>query len=229
MISSLLGAGGRQRAPRTRGSVSLAMAVALAFGAVLATFAVDVSRASAARARAQVAADAAALAAAQELLMATEAEPSDVAARYAEDNGARLLECRCPVGSRDAVVTVEVKVTLPLLGQMRTVRATARAVIASPIGAAGLQPSFVSALSCLFQRVAGLWIVSGFRTEAEQAALFRQKPDLAAPPGHSMHELGLAADLGFQSAAARVETHRQAASCGLQFPVPKEPWHVEPA
>jgi secretion/DNA translocation related TadE-like protein len=229
MTSSLVGAGGRQSAPRTRGSVSLAMAVALAFGAVLATFAVDVSRASAARARAQVAADAAALAAAQELLMATEAEPSGVAARYAEANGARLLECRCPVGSRDAVVTVEVKVTLPLLGQMRTVRATARAVIAAPIGAAGLQPSFVASLNCLFQRVAGLWIVSGFRTEAEQAALFRRKPDLAAPPGHSMHELGLAADVGFPSAAARVEAHRQAPSCGLQFPVPNEPWHVEPA
>jgi secretion/DNA translocation related TadE-like protein len=205
------------------------MAVALAFGAILSAFVADVSLASKARARAQLAADAAALAAAQELLIPTEEAPEEVAAKYAGHNGARLVGCQCPGQERDVVVTVEVDVTLPLLEQTRTVRASARAVVAAPVGAAGLQPAFVARLSCLFQRVAGLWIVSGFRTEAEQAALFRRKPELAAPPGHSMHELGLAADLGFPSDATRMQAHREAADCDLRFPVANEPWHVEPA
>jgi hypothetical protein len=205
------------------------MAVALAFGAILSAFVADVSLASGARARAQLAADAAALAAAQELLIPTEDAAEEVAAKYAEHNGARLVGCRCPEGDRSVVVSVEVDVTLPLLEQTRTVQASARAVIAAPVGTAGMQPAFVARLSCLFQSVAGLWIVSGFRTYAEQAALYRRKPGLAAPPGHSRHEVGLAADLGFPSDAIRMQAHRQAASCDLRFPVPNEPWHVEPA
>jgi secretion/DNA translocation related TadE-like protein len=205
------------------------MAVALAFGAILSAFVADVSLASGGRARAQLAADAAALAAAQELLIPTEEAPEEVGAEYAEHNGARLVGCRCPEEDGSVVVTVEVDVTLPLLQQTRTVRASARAVVDAPMGTAGLQPEFVARLSCLFQRVAGLWIVSGFRTEAEQAALFSRKPELAAPPGHSMHELGLAADLGFSSDGTRMQAHREAAGCDLRFPVPNEPWHVEPA
>jgi LAS superfamily LD-carboxypeptidase LdcB len=88
---------------------------------------------------------------------------------------------------------------------------------------------FAARLSCLIDRVAGLSIVSGFRTRAEQAALHRLKPHLAAPPGHSNHERGLAADLGFASDAARRAAHGRAASCGLEFPMSWEPWHVEPA
>jgi hypothetical protein len=37
----------------------------------------------------------------------------------------------------------------------------------------------------------------GFRTHAEQARLHAQKPGLAARPGHSMHEVGLARDLTY--------------------------------
>jgi hypothetical protein len=43
-----------------------------------------------------------------------------------------------------------------------------------------------------------------------------------------MHELGLAADLGFPTDQAREHAHASAASCGLQFPVDYEPWHIEP-
>jgi hypothetical protein len=203
--------------------------VALGFAAILAAFAADLSRASAARGVAQAAADAAALAAAQEQAVPSGADPWEVASIYARRNGATLITCRCEVGGGEATATVEVTVDLPLLGQTRNVRASARAVVEMPPGAEGLQASFVAQLVCLFDRVPGTWIVSGFRTHAEQAALYRRKPELAAPPGHSMHELGLAADLGYPSSAARRDAHAAAAVCGLRFPVEREPWHVEPA
>ncbi len=212
----------------TRGSISVALATALAFAAILAAFTADVSRTAGARARAQAAADAAALAAAQELVVPTGVDPAAVAAEYAERNGARLVECDCQPGGDDAVVTVRVTIDLRFLAQTRTVQARARAVVAAPPGSEGLQPRFAAALACLFERVDGLWIVSGFRTRAEQAALHRLKPGLAAPPGHSMHELGLAADLGFESAGAEDDAYREAVECGLHFPMSYEPWHIEP-
>lgn len=212
-----------------RGSATLVLMAALAFAAILSVFAADASRASAARGRAQVAADAAALAAAQELVLPSGREIADVAADYASRHGADLVACRCQPGSQDVVVTVELDVTLPFLGQTRGIHASARAQVTAPPGTDGLQPFFIARLGCLFDRVAGLWIVSGFRTHTEQAALHEEKPGLAAPPGHSNHELGLAADLGYPSEAARRLAHAWAAGCGLQFPVPYEPWHVEPA
>jgi hypothetical protein len=203
--------------------------VALAFATILAAFAADLSRASAARGRAQTAADAAALAAAQELVAPSDIMPGEAAAEYAARNGAHLVECACPVGGREATVIVEVEAELPFLDQTRTVRASARAVVAAPPGAGRLQPSFVTRLNCLFERVPGLWIGSGFRTRAEQAALYELKPHLAAPPGRSNHELGLAADLGYPSESAESAAHAAAPGCGLEFPVAYEPWHVEPA
>ena len=213
---------------RQRGSISIVLAATLAFAAVLAAFSADLSRVVGARARAQEAADAGALAAAQELVVPSGTSPSEIAATYAERNGARLVECRCAIGSDEAVVIVEVEVVLPLLGQTRTVAASARAVVAAPAGSEGLQPFFAARLSCLFAAVPGLWIVSGFRSHAEQAALYEEKPGLAAPPGHSNHELGLAADLGYPSDSSEEMAHTRAPACGLSFPVPYEPWHVEP-
>jgi secretion/DNA translocation related TadE-like protein len=213
---------------RQRGSISIVLAAALAFAAVLAAFSADMSRVVGARSRAQAAADAGALAAAQELVVPSGTPAADIAATYVERNGARLVDCRCATGSQEAVVTVEVEVVLPFLDQIRTVTASARAVVAAPAGSEGLQPFFASRLSCLFASVPGLWIVSGFRTYAEQAALYEQKPGLAAPPGQSNHELGLAADLGYPSDSSEELAHARAPGCGLRFPVPYEPWHVEP-
>lgn len=201
---------------------------AVALAGIVAAFSADLSRVVVARARAQTAADAAALGAAQELLIPSGTTPEQVARDLADRNGGVVVECRCDPGATEAVVTVDVDVELPLLAQTRTVRASARAVIAAPPGSEGLQPSFVGRLSCLFQHVDGLWIVSGFRTRAEQAALFAAKPGLAAPPGSSNHELGLAADLGYSSEDAAGAAHARAPSCGLEFPVSYEPWHVEP-
>jgi secretion/DNA translocation related TadE-like protein len=211
-----------------RGSVTLIVAATLAFAAILAAFGADVTRAIGARGRAQAAADAAALAAAQELVVSSGRPLDEVAAEYAERGGARLESCSCDSASDDVVVGVALDVQLPLLGQVRTVRARARAVVEAPAGTQGLQPWFVGRLTCLFQEVPGIRVVSGFRTRAEQARLHEQRPDLAAPPGGSMHERGLAADLAFPSDFAERTAHALAARCGLEFTVAREPWHVEP-
>ena len=211
-----------------RGSVSIVVAAAVAFGAILAAFSADVTRVVAARARAQTAADAAALAAAQELIAPSGRRPEELAREYAARHGASVVDCDCGPADDEVVVTVRLDVHLPHLDQVRALRAVARAVVAVPNGAEGLQPHFIARLSCLFARVPDLWIVSGFRTHAEQAELYEEKPDLAAPPGQSNHELGLAADLGYPSEDAQRAAHREAPACGLEYPMSYEPWHVEP-
>lgn len=210
-----------------RGSASLIVASTIGLAAILSALSADLARVAVARTRAQTAADAAALAAAQELIVPSAMTPAEVARDYAEWNSAEVTECRCHPGADEVIVAVQTEIALPFLGGERRVGAQARAVV-EPLEMAGLQPEFASRLRCLFAIVPGLSIVSGFRTHAEQAALYEEKPDLAAPPGHSMHELGLAADLGFQSESARDLAHVSAGTCGLEFPVSHEPWHVEP-
>jgi hypothetical protein len=207
--------------------VTLIVAASLAFAAVIGAFGADATRAIAARGRAQAAADAAALAAAQELVISSGRPPQEVAAEYAERGGARLQSCRCDPAADEVLVSVTLDVHLPLLGQVRTVEASARAVVEAPAGTQGLQGWFVARLACLFNRIPGIRIVSGLRTRAEQARLHTERPDLAAPPGRSMHERGLAADLAFSSEFAQRAAHSGAGVCGLGFPVAGEPWHVE--
>lgn len=60
-----------------------------------------------ARAKAQTAADAAALAAAAELIPGVGGDPEGEAKRFASANGARLVECDCRMGSRAAQVEVK--------------------------------------------------------------------------------------------------------------------------
>jgi Flp pilus assembly protein TadG len=107
------------------------MAVAL----VLAMGVADLARVLTRAARAQTAADAAALAAAQELAAASGAgvESADLAAAYAERNGAVLTACSCEPGGTEAVVTVTVRVgSLVLAPNDRVVTARARAVVDIP-------------------------------------------------------------------------------------------------
>jgi Flp pilus assembly protein TadG len=107
------------------------MAVAL----VLAMGVADLARVLTGAGRAQTAADAAALAAAQELASASGAgvEPADLAAAYAERNGALLTACSCEAGGTEAVVTVTVQVgSLVLAPDDRVVTASARAVVDIP-------------------------------------------------------------------------------------------------
>jgi secretion/DNA translocation related TadE-like protein len=108
-------------------SVLMIALLALAGFACLAT--ADAANVLLARARAQSAADAAALAAAaaQWKLDGTD-EPSAVAADVAESNGAALESCACDVRAVSATVVVSVGTRVKMLGSARrTVTASATA------------------------------------------------------------------------------------------------------
>ena len=78
-----------------RGSVSVIVGGVVAIMIVLTLGAADLGAALIARERAHAAADAAALAAAQELAMPSGSLPQIQAADYAERNGASLITCAC--------------------------------------------------------------------------------------------------------------------------------------
>lgn len=125
-----------RRRPRPRddeGSVTIVVAAVVAALVVLSLGAADLARVLTAAARAQTAADAAALAAAQELALPGELDPADVAREYAARNAADLVECTCAVETLEAVVTVRAAVgPLLLFTDDRAVEATARAVVDVP-------------------------------------------------------------------------------------------------
>ncbi len=118
-----------------RGSVTVVTVTVLFFAAILAVVMVDLLRALESKAIAQTAADAAALAAAQEIARPSNEKPSSIAADFARRNGGTLIECRCD-GGTEAVVTVTVPVDLVFVGADRRVSARAKAVVETPVGTA---------------------------------------------------------------------------------------------
>ncbi|MEP6758985.1 MAG: Rv3654c family TadE-like protein [Actinomycetota bacterium] len=116
-----------------RGSVSVVTA-AIALVMLVCTMGVaDVGSVLAARAHTRAAADAAALAAAQELAFPTGGDPAEQAADLAMRNGAELIDCVCTAGSFEAVVTVrEVRTDLLLVPGSITLDVRARAVVDLP-------------------------------------------------------------------------------------------------
>ena len=70
-----------------------------------------------------------------------------------------------------------------------------------------------------------LVVVSGFRSDAEQAELFARHPDprWVAPPGRSLHRCATELDLGPSSAYGWLLAH--AGSFGFLRRYPWEPWH----
>jgi Flp pilus assembly protein TadG len=116
-----------------RGSVSILVASILAAVVVLALGAADVARVLTAAATAQTAADAAALAAVQELAVPSGLEPEDLAREYAARNDAVLVSCACAKETFEAEVTVRAAVgPLLLFADDRAVQARARAVVDLP-------------------------------------------------------------------------------------------------
>ncbi|MBS1880019.1 MAG: transglycosylase SLT domain-containing protein [Actinobacteria bacterium] len=71
----------------------------------------------------------------------------------------------------------------------------------------------------------GLLVVSGFRSDAEQAALFAAHPDptWVAPPGHSLHRCATELDLGPEPAYAWLAAN--ATRFGFIQRYSWEPWH----
>lgn len=98
----------------------------------------------------------------------------------------------------------------------------------------GLEGGFAAALRQLIAASGGrIWIVSGHRDSKRQAQLYAdavkkygaaKASHYVAPPGHSNHEKGIAADLGGDLNLA----HQLAERFGLHFPMPWEKWHIEP-
>jgi len=83
----------------------------------------------------------------------------------------------------------------------------------------------------------GIEIFSGHRSIERQRELFNAAVEKygsvaaarrwVAPPGHSMHNAGFAADLRFASAEVRNWVHQNARKFDLHFPLSNEPWHIE--
>jgi secretion/DNA translocation related TadE-like protein len=118
-----------------RGSVSVLLAAGILVVLVLVLGVTDLGRVLIARSKARTAADAAALAAADELALPTGADPAALAAEYATRNGAVLTACTCTAGTFEAVVMVEVTTgDLLLFPGVRVVVARARAVVDLPGG-----------------------------------------------------------------------------------------------
>lgn len=88
----------------------------------------------------------------------------------------------------------------------------------------GVDPKLAMEVQALINASHGrINVQSGFRTHDQQASLYAREPNLAAPPGHSNHEKGLAVDLGGDYALIK----QLAPQFGLTLPMSWEPWHVE--
>lgn len=100
---------------RDEGNASVGVLSLAAVVMVLTLSLVDLGIYLLGRSRAQTAADAAALAAAGELVPGFGRDPAALAARFARLNGGALESCDCRRGAREASVSVSVPVRLTLL------------------------------------------------------------------------------------------------------------------
>lgn len=184
------------------------------------------------RHKAQIAADAAALAAIAESGFYGTADPAGLARRFATLNGARLDLCECTPGA----TSVEVEVSVD--GVSARARAAYDPTRLGPVtpGGQGLDPTLESAVTSLLAASNGeVTLVSGFRSSERQAALWAEAlatygsaeraDDWVAPPGSSMHERGLAVDLGGDLDLAVDLIARL--GLPLHRPLVNEPWHFE--
>ncbi|MBK5219451.1 MAG: transglycosylase SLT domain-containing protein [Thermoleophilia bacterium] len=93
----------------------------------------------------------------------------------------------------------------------------------------GMRPDVAAAYDRMKADAAGdgltLMVVSGFRSDAEQAALFAAHPDpkWVAPPGHSLHRCATELDLGPETAYAWLAAN--AARFGFLKRYSWEAWH----
>ena len=208
--------------------------IVVVLGLLFAAFFNELGEASLLRLRAQTAADAASLAAAAESGPYGRGQPERLAELYARLNGGRVTECRCEAGA--TAVQVEVSVD--------GITASSRAVIDPGMltpallgtGSGHLHPLLAAAVNELVDASRGVVSVnSGYRSTAEQSRLWNEAlakygspeaaDDWVAPPGGSMHERGLAVDLGGDiGLALRLIEQRD---LPLWRPMDHEPWHFE--
>jgi hypothetical protein len=172
----------------------------------------------------------------------------------AHDNGASRVAVAFPDGDAFAPTRIRATVRDPAVvavaGRRRTapVAAVAEAQLgpgaggeADPAGAGEyrgplayrqgkpMRPDVALAFDRLADAAArdgvALVVVSGFRTDAEQARLFAAHPDprWVAPPGRSLHRLGTELDLGPASAYGWLAAHAPAFHFVQRYSY--EPWH----
>lgn len=90
----------------------------------------------------------------------------------------------------------------------------------------GLDPAMKKRMSAMMAANPSLKINSGHRTTQQQAVLYALKGGKGvASPGHSMHQLGKAADVGPPSQYGWLA--KNASKFGLGRPDPGEPWHLQ--
>lgn len=198
------------------GQVLPLVAILIALIGFMAMQVARVGEAAGLRARAQTAADAAALAGA--------AVGEGAAGAEARANRGRLVSYR----EIDGDVQVEVKVG------KATAKARARgSATEGGSWAAGSTTGLAPAMRAALARAAALLgrpvpVTSGFRSIAEQSALWARRhsnPYPVAPPGTSMHGRGLAIDVPRSFVPTLLRVGRQA---GLCQPYPRnDPIHFE--
>lgn len=91
----------------------------------------------------------------------------------------------------------------------------------------GVDAELQERIRMLLAAVPGAWVASAFRTYAQQQKLYDaylKGGTLAAVPGTSMHEKGLAVDVDHSNYAA---LNRAAKQVGLIQPIKSEGWHQQ--
>lgn len=208
-------------------------ALGVTLSLLLSGLATGLAAASTLRTRAQLAADAAALAAVAESGPSGGGQHEREAARFAVANGARLLECLCQPGATAVQVRVAVG---DVVADARATFDPAMLMPSRTYAGEGLHPLLQVSVDRLLAAAKGaVTVVSGRRTNQRQAELWAEAvthygdPEVAddwvARPGTSMHETGLAVDLGGDlDLAARLVEHL---GLPLHRPLAHEPHHFE--
>jgi hypothetical protein len=216
----------------------LFVSLSLVLSLLCATVVVALGHASSGRARAQTAADAAALAAVYESGPYGSADPEPSARKYARLNGARLTQCDCVAGASEMEVEVVFDDFTARARAIIEVDKLAPASLA-PIGSATtkhLKAKMRRAVEELISASGGrVHLVSGYRSLERQTELWNEAlakygdPEIAddwvARPGTSNHERGIAVDLGGDIELAVDLVARL--DLPLWRPMSWEPWHFE--
>ena len=129
-------------------------------------------------------------------------------------------------------------------GDLNVLRSVATGGALRPDALTGLQGPFAGQLAAMVTDAQAQFgadavrITSAFRSVARQAELWEQAlakygsaaeaRKWVAPPGHSNHNRGMAADLDYGSPAVQDWFHANAAKYGLGYRMGNEPWHIEP-
>jgi hypothetical protein len=116
-------------------------------------------------------------------------------------------------------VTLDPRITEPRGGPPNLRSATVRGTLVELVPSA--LRGYIEAVKCYGKAIP---LTSSYRSHAEQAALYASKPGVAAPPGTSLHERGLAIDVNTANLNSQVVECLKRAGW-FQGSTFGEPWH----